>query len=83
MRKYNIPNYIRFKEDVKASMPKDKPWKEYTRRELIIKFMPLVENLARKFSTGDQASGVLDILDLLQVGHEALTRAVDLSLIHI
>tara|TARA_R100001163_G_C5060748_1_gene197609 strand:+ start:991 stop:1746 length:756 start_codon:yes stop_codon:yes gene_type:complete len=77
MRKYNIPNYIRFKEDVKASMPKDKPWKEYTRRELIIKFMPLVENLARKFSTGDQASGVLDILDLLQVGHEALTRAVD------
>jgi len=39
--------------------------------------MPLVENLARKFSTTQQASGVLSILDLLQIGNEALTRAVD------
>ena len=28
--------------------------------------MPLVENLARKFSTSQQASGVLSINDLLQ-----------------
>tara|TARA_R100001163_G_scaffold62522_1_gene53373 strand:+ start:464 stop:1219 length:756 start_codon:yes stop_codon:yes gene_type:complete len=77
MRKYNIPNYIRFKEDLKASMPKDKFYDYYTRDEMIIKFMPLVENLARKFSTSQQASGVLTILDLLQIGHEALTRAVD------
>jgi len=77
MRKYNVQNYIRYKEDLKRSMPKDKFYDYYTRDEMIVKFMPLVENLARKFSTGDQASGILSILDLLQIGNEALTRAVD------
>lgn len=77
MKKYNVQNYIRYKEDIKASMPEGLFWDEYTRDELIIKFMPLVENLARKFSTTQQASGVLSILDLLQIGNEALTRAVD------
>jgi RNA polymerase sigma factor (sigma-70 family) len=58
-------------------MPKDKiAYQSYSRDELIVKFLPLVENLARKFSTADQASGVLSILDLLQIGGEALTRAV-------
>ena len=77
MKKYNISNYVRYKEDLKASMPQDKDWKDYTRDELIVKFMPLVENLARKFSTSDQASGVLSINDLIQAGNEGLTRAVD------
>ena len=77
MRKYNVQNYIRYKEDLKRSMPKNKFYDYYTRDEMIVKFMPLVENLARKFSTGDQASGILSILDLLQIGNEALTRAVD------
>ena len=77
MKKYNIKNYIRYKEDLKASMPINKTYNSYTREELVVKFMPLVENLARKFATGDQASGVLSILDLLQIGNEALTRAVD------
>jgi len=77
MKKYNVQNYIRYKEDIKASMPEGLSWDEYTRDELIVKFMPLVENLARKFSTTQQASGVLSILDLLQIGNEALTRAVD------
>ncbi len=77
MKKYNVQNYIRYKEDIKASMPEGLFWDEYTRDELIVKFMPLVENLARKFSTTQQASGVLSILDLLQIGNEALTRAVD------
>ena len=77
MKKYNVQNYIRYKEDIKASMPEGLFWNEYTRDELIVKFMPLVENLARKFSTTQQASGVLSILDLLQIGNEALTRAVD------
>ena len=77
MKKYNIHNYIRYKEDIKSIMPKDKPYKDYTRNELITKFLPLVETLARKFSTSQQASGVLTILDLLQIGGEALTRAVD------
>tara|TARA_B100000768_G_scaffold168003_1_gene172537 strand:- start:526 stop:1281 length:756 start_codon:yes stop_codon:yes gene_type:complete len=77
MKKYNVQNYIRYKEDLKASMPPDKFYDYYTRDELIIRFMPLVENLARKFSTTQQASGVLSINDLLQIGHEGLIRAVD------
>jgi len=77
MKKYNIKNYVRYKEDVKASMPDDKPYNEYTRNELIIRFLPLVENLGRKFATSQQASGVLNINDIIQIGSEALTRAVD------
>ena len=77
MKKYNIQNYIRYKEDLKISMPIDKPFDDYTRNEMIVKFLPLVESLARKFSTSQQASGVLSINDFLQIGAEALTRAVD------
>lgn len=77
MKKYNIQNYIRYKEDLKASMPDDKFYDYYTRDEMIIKFMPLVENLARKFSTSQQASGVLSINDLIQEGNKGLIMAVD------
>ncbi len=77
MKKYNVANYIRYKEDLKASMPDDKPFKDYTRNEMIIKFMPLVETMARKFSTSDQASGILSINDFIQEGNYSLTRAVD------
>jgi len=77
MKKYNVSNYVRYKEDLKASMPNNNAYSSYTRDELIIKFMPLVENLARKFSTTQQASGVLSINDLLQIGNEGLIRAVD------
>lgn len=77
MKNYNIQNYIRYKEDVKASMPEGLFWDEYTRDELIIKFMPLVENLARKFSTSQQASGVMSINDLIQEGNKGLVLAVD------
>ena len=78
MKKYNIQNYVRYKEDLKRSMPGDKiAFSYYTRDELIIKFMPLVENLARKFSTSDQASGVLSINDLIQEGNKGLILAVD------
>jgi len=79
MKKYNIQNYIRYKEDVKTSIAnlEGKFWDEYTRDELIVKFLPLVENLARKFSTSQQASGVLSINDLIQIGSEGLVRAVD------
>lgn len=77
MKKYNVKNYITYKEDVKKCMPDDKEWSAYTRDELIIKFLPLVENLARKFSTSQQASGVLDITDLIQEGSVGLVSAVD------
>jgi len=58
-------------------MPVDKPYVEYKRNQLIVRFMPLVENLARKFPTSQQASGILSINDLIQIGNEALIRAVD------
>jgi RNA polymerase sigma factor (sigma-70 family) len=39
--------------------------------------MPLVENIARKFATSQQASGVMSIMDLIQEGHINLIKAVD------
>ena len=39
--------------------------------------MPLVENIAKKFSTAAQASGTLDILDIIQEGSVGLVKAVD------
>ena len=77
MKKYNVENYIRYKEDLKASMPEDKPYRQYTREKLIVRFLPLVETMGRKFSTSDQASGVLTINDIIQIGSEALVKAVD------
>ena len=58
-------------------MPNNKEFVEYTRDELIIKFLPLVESLARKFATSQQASGVLSINDLIQEGGIGLILAVD------
>jgi RNA polymerase sigma factor (sigma-70 family) len=77
MKKYNVQNYIRYKEDVKSSQPNLKDLTGYTRNELIVKFLPLVENIARKFSTTQQASGVMTITDLIQEGSAGLIKSVD------
>jgi RNA polymerase sigma factor (sigma-70 family) len=77
MKKYSIQNYIRYKEDLKTVIPPDKPYEEYTREEMIHKFLPLVETMGRKFSTSQQASGILTIMDLIQEGSAGLTKAVD------
>tara|TARA_R100000479_G_C6391036_1_gene205155 strand:+ start:1302 stop:2060 length:759 start_codon:yes stop_codon:yes gene_type:complete len=77
MKKYNITNYVRYKNDLKESMPDDKSYDQYNREEMIVRFMPLVENIARKFSTTQQASGVMSILDIIQEGNLALVKAVD------
>jgi RNA polymerase sigma factor (sigma-70 family) len=79
MKHYNIQNYIRYKKDLESTLNRleGKMWDEYTRDELIIKFMPLVENLARKFATSQQASGVMAITDMIQEGHLNLIKAVD------
>ncbi len=77
MKKYNVTNYVRYKEDLKRSMPPNKEYNEYSRNELIVKFLPLVENIARKFATSQQASGVLSINDLIQEGSLSLIKAVD------
>ena len=77
MKNYNNKNYARYKADLKSNMPINKNWDEYTRDELIIKFLPLVENIARKFSTSDSAIGIMNISDLMSMGVIGLTQAVD------
>ena len=77
MKKYSIQNYIRYKNDVKQAVNRleGKMWDEYTREELVIKFLPLVENIARKFSTSQQASGIMTIMDMIQSGSVGLVQA--------
>ena len=79
MKHYNINNYIRYKNDVDVTIKsiQGKDWSEYTRNELVTVFLPLVENLARKFATSQQASGVMAITDLIQEGSLNLIKAVD------
>ena len=79
MKHYNINNYIRYKKDLEETIKRipKKQFCEYTRRELVITFLPLVENLARKFATSQQASGVMAITDLIQEGSLNLIKAVD------
>jgi RNA polymerase sigma factor (sigma-70 family) len=79
MKHYNIQNYIRYKNDLEATLKRipNKDWQDYTRDELIITFLPLVENLARKFATSQQASGVMAITDLIQEGALNLIKAID------
>ena len=82
MKKYNIQNYIRWKNDVEeliSRLPKiiDGDYTVWNRNQMITGFTPLVENLARKFSTSQQASGVMTIMDLIQEGNSGLTKAVD------
>lgn len=77
MKNYNLDNYLRFKRDLKEVMPEDKPWMEYSRDELITKLMPFAIDIARSFSTSDQASGVMSINDIMQEAFLSLTLAVD------
>ena len=79
MKHYNIKNYIRYKNDVDVTIKRigKKEFNEYTRDELVTTFLPLVENLARKFATSQQASGVMAITDLIQEGSLNLIKAVD------
>ena len=42
-----------------------------------VRYLYLVENLARKFSTGQAASGILDITDLIQEGSYGLIAAAN------
>jgi RNA polymerase sigma factor (sigma-70 family) len=79
VKKYNVQNYVRYKKDIEDSIKRipKKEWVDYTRDEMIILFTPLVENLARKFSTSQQASGCMSINDLIQEGNAGLTHAVD------
>jgi RNA polymerase sigma factor (sigma-70 family) len=79
MKSYNVQNYIRYKEDLKQ-VNKDNSsdsFHLYSRNDLITRFLPLVENIAKKFSTTTEACGILDITDLIQCGSIGLIQAVD------
>jgi len=80
MKYYNIKNYIRYKEDLEDSLKRIKlkeHFSLYDRDQLVTLFLPLVENIARRFATSQQASGVMDITDLIQEGSLALCKAVE------
>ena len=74
MKKYNVQNYVRYKHDLDATLSRDI---SDDREKIIVENMELVENIARKFSTTQQASGVLTINDLIQEGAIGLIHAVD------
>ena len=68
MKKYNIANYVRWKNDVEQAIRKlpeviDSDYTIYNRDQMITCFTPLVENLSRKFSTSQQASGIMSIME--------------------
>ena len=79
MKKYNIQNYVRWKHDMTSALKRlpNLPYEELSRDQLITRFLPLVESLARKFSTAQQASGVMSIMDFIQEGNYGLTAGVD------
>jgi len=79
MKYYNMQNYIRYRNDLETTLKRieTKDFKDYTRDELVMTFMPLVENIARKFATSQQASGVMAVTDMIQEGHLNLVKAVD------
>ena len=79
MKKYHIQNYIRWKNDMADALKRlpNFPYEELSRDQLATKFLPLVESLARKFSTAQQASGVMSIMDFIQEGNYGLCAAID------
>ena len=79
MKKYHVQNYIKWKHDMSNALKRlpKVSYHELNRNQLIIKFLPLVESLARKFSTAQQASGIMTINDLIQEGNYGLTAGVD------
>ena len=83
MKKYNVQNYVRYKNDLQQALDrgkrfeKNEPDHAMSNEAYIVSWLPLVENLARKFSTSDQAAGVMSINDLIQEGAYGLTAAVN------
>ena len=67
MQNYKYLNNINFPSDIK----------KLNNEELKVIFLPLVENISRKFATSQEASGVMSILDIIQEGSLQLCKAVD------
>ena len=90
MKYYNVENYVRYKLDLEQTlknMERDGEivysdsvgtvdYSQMANSSIIKMWMPLCEALARKFATSQQASGVMDITDLISCGHLGLCKAV-------
>ena len=90
MKYYNVENYVRYKLDLEETlknMERDGEivysdsegtidYMQMANSSIIKMWMPLCEALARKFATSQQASGVMDITDLISCGHLGLCKAV-------
>ena len=79
MKKYHVQNYVKFKKDMAEAIKRvpNVDYKDLSRDQMIIQFLPLVEKLARRFSTSQQASGVISIMDIIQEGNYGLCAGVD------
>ena len=51
MKKYNIRNYLAYKDDLKVFMPDEMPFNQYTRDQLIIKLFPDVNTFNKNKET--------------------------------
>ena len=87
MKHYNVEGYVRHKLDLEDVIHRNEKGiyydeegnVDYTQMKkdtIIIMWMPLVEHLARKFATSQQASGVMTIRDLISCGYLGLCKAV-------
>ncbi len=87
MKYYNVEGYVRHKHDLEQTLKNmeheinydEHGNVDYTQMfdsSIIKMWMPLCEALARKFATSQQASGVMDITDLISCGYEGLCKAV-------
>lgn len=75
MKKYNIQNYVRYKNDLKQVVESNK-YRNF-REQIIVENMYLVEEVTRRFSTEGKYIGVLNLEDLIQEGNIGLIQAVD------
>jgi RNA polymerase sigma factor (sigma-70 family) len=87
MKYYNVENYVRYKLDLEKELARIEndividehgsiDYANIDDNTIIKMWMPLCEALARKFATSQQASGVMDITDLISCGHLGLCKAV-------
>ena len=88
MKNYNVEGYVRHKLDLEDVIHRNEKgiyydeegnvdYTQMKKETIIIMWMPLVEHLARKFATSQQASGVMTIRDLISDGYLGLCKAVD------
>lgn len=75
MKKYNVENYVRYKNDVEEKLLSQKYQND--REKIIVENMYLVEEVTRRFSTEAKYIGILNLQDLIQEGNIGLIQAVD------